>query len=265
MTDQAQAQVAVIMPCHNGARTLSEAIESVAGQTYPQWELLIVDDGSTDGSRAIIDRYLARDSRIRLLSNPRPSGASAARNRALQETNARYVAFLDSDDTWKPDKVRRQLSALSEHGAALCCGAYEVMNASGEVIGGVNPTPGVLRYGDVLGNNPIGTLTTMLDRNLCGNIQFDTGLRTSEDFYLWLTILKRGVIGICLVDTLASYRVHGQTLSGNKLVAAKNRWRVYREFEKYGLLKSSFHFAHYALTGVIKVLEMRKNRLGSGA
>ena len=262
MSDRHEAKVAVIMPCHNGERTLAQAIESVLQQTFHDWELVIVDDGSTDGSRGIIEKYQADEPRIRLLVNARPSGgASVARNRALQETNARYVAFLDSDDAWLPHKLAMQMEALAKHGAALCCCSYDVMDGNGVIIGSVNPKPGILRYASLVGNNPVGTLTAVLDRELCGEVRFDTTLPRSEDYQLWLSILKRGLIGICLENTLALYRVHGNTLSSNKFSAAQNRWRVYREFEQHNLLTSVYYFSRYAITGLFKMLAMRRNRI----
>jgi teichuronic acid biosynthesis glycosyltransferase TuaG len=260
-----QARVAVIMPCHNGESTLAQAIESVLQQSFADWELLIVDDGSTDGSRAVIDAFRQRDPRIRLLSNPQPSGASSARNRALGETDARFVAFLDSDDAWKPKKLELQLNALATYGAALACSAYEVMDGDGIVIGSVNPEPGVLKYDSLLGNNPVGTLTAVLDRELCGDFRFNTALPKSEDYYLWLNVLKGGRTGICLEETLASYRVHGKTLSSNKLSAARNRWRVYRDFEKHDLPTALLYFTRYAVSGIVKMLSMRRKRIRVGS
>jgi teichuronic acid biosynthesis glycosyltransferase TuaG len=262
MNDLRDLKVAVIMPCHNSERTLAQAIQSVLEQTYQDWELVVVDDGSSDGSRAIIETFQAGEPRIRLLINARPSGgASVARNRALQETNARYVAFLDSDDAWLPHKLTLQMEALTKHGAALACGAYDVIDGEGAIIGSVNPKPGMIRYASLVGNNPVGTLTAVLDRKLCGDIRFDTTLPRSEDYQLWLSILKRGLTGICLESTLALYRVHGSTLSSNKFSAAQNRWRVYREFEQHNLPTSVYYFTRYAITGLFKMLAMRRNRL----
>jgi teichuronic acid biosynthesis glycosyltransferase TuaG len=249
------------MPCHNAERTLAQAIQSVAAQTYTRWELVVVDDGSTDRSTAILHDMAAADPRIRVIRNERASGASAARNAALADTRCRYVAFLDSDDAWAPRKLEVQLREMEAHGAALSCGWYDVMDGEGNITGEVRPKAGTLAYRDILGNNPVGTLTAMLDRSLCGDVRFNTQLPKSEDYYLWLSILKRGLPGICIGEVLGVYRVHGNTLSSNKLSAAKNRWRVYREFEGYGLLPSALYLAVYAVTGALKMIFMRQRRL----
>ena len=260
-SNQWEHKVAVIMPCHNGAKTLSQAVQSVIAQTFTNWELVFVDDGSTDGSPEIIRAFAAGEPRIRCVRNEKASGASNARNKALRLTRARYVAFLDSDDAWLPHKLDAQLKVMQEHGAALCCGSYDVMDASGTIIGGVRPTPGPLSYRGLLMNCSVGALTAVLDRSLCGDIQFSTGLATSEDYQLWLSLLRRGLVAVCLPDTVALYRVHGKTLSSNKFAAARNRWRVYREFEHHNLVTSAIYFTGYAVTGVLKAAAMRRQRL----
>jgi teichuronic acid biosynthesis glycosyltransferase TuaG len=261
---QWETKVAVIMPCHNGAHTIAQAVQSVIEQTFMNWELIVVDDGSTDQSPKIIRDFAARDVRIRSVRNEKASGAANARNQALRLTRARYVAFLDADDAWLPGKLDAQLNRMQEHGAALACGAYDVMDAAGTIIGGVRPTPGFLTYRSMLTNCSVGALTAVLDRSLCGDIQFNSQLSTSEDYQLWLSLLRRGLTGICLPETVAVYRVHGKTLSSNKFTASRNRWRVYREFERYGFVASAFYFTLYAVIGLMKMGAMRRRRLVGG-
>lgn len=261
MSSTPAPQVSIVMPCHNGQRTLEQAVDSVLRQTFPDWELLIVDDGSTDGSRAIVEKLAATDPRIRVFRNPAPSGVATARNRALQEIRGRYIAFLDCDDAWLPHKLDIQIRAMQTHNAALACGAYDVMNASGALIGRVEPRPGILTYRSLLRNNSVGCLTAMIDRSLCGEVRFHPGLPKGEDYQVWLSLLKRGLTGVCLRERLAVYRVHGTTLSSNKFSAARHRWRVYREFEGKNILASTGYFLMYALTGTLKMLFMHRLRL----
>lgn len=245
------------MPCFNGARTVEQAIRSAFAQTYHDWELVVVDDGSRDASPAILQQLAASDARVRIFTNDTPSGASTARNRALSEARGRYVAFLDADDAWLPLKLELQLRAMVEGKAALVCSSYDVMDADGTITGSVRPKPGPLKYRSMLGNNPVGTLTALVDRKLCGNVRFQQDLRTGEDYQLWLSIIRRGLTGICLPDVLAVYRVHGNSLSSNKVLAARNRWRVYREFERLSWPTSALLLAQYAITGVLKTVKMR--------
>jgi teichuronic acid biosynthesis glycosyltransferase TuaG len=259
------AEVAVIMPCHNCEVTIGQAIGSVIAQTYTDWELVIVDDGSKDGSPALIASLAARDPRIRVITNAAATGAAAARNRGIQSTSARYTAFLDSDDVWLPNKLELQLKAMAEHDAALCCGAYDVINGENCVTGSVRPKPGALTYRGMMGNNSVGCLTAIVDRSLTGPIRFNDDLPRSEDYQLWLSILRRGLKGVCIPETLGQYRLHGKSLSSNKFSAARNRWRVYREFEKHNVLKSAFYLTAYAVTGVMKTVFMRRKQLFRGS
>jgi teichuronic acid biosynthesis glycosyltransferase TuaG len=252
--------VAVIMPCHNGRRTLEQSVRSLQSQTFTDWQLVFVDDGSTDGSSQIIADIAAEDPRIHVITNSAASGASSARNRALEATRARYIAFLDCDDLWLPRKLEVELAAMQKERAVLVCAPYEIMDEEGTPIGHVPASPGKITYSGVLGYNPIGCLTVLLDRSLCGDIRFDTTLVTSEDYLLWLQVLKSGKPAFCVDETLAMYRVHSKSLSSNKMAAAKRRWRVYREFERLGLLESSYWFVRYAVTGVAKSLALRANR-----
>jgi teichuronic acid biosynthesis glycosyltransferase TuaG len=169
-------ELAVIMPCHNGERTLEQAVRSVLAQTFTEWELVIVNDGSIDGSADLIARLVAEDPRIRVLTNKNASGAAAARNRALKHAETRYVAFLDSDDAWLPHKLELQLRSMKTHNAALVCGAYDVIDAGGKLIGSVQPSPGKLTYRSMMANNSVGCLTAVLDRSLCGPVPFDQSL-----------------------------------------------------------------------------------------
>jgi teichuronic acid biosynthesis glycosyltransferase TuaG len=250
--------VSVIMPCHNGRDTLEESVRSLQAQTVGAWRLVIVDDGSTDGSSELIARLASEDQRIQVFTNASASGASAARNRALETARTRHVAFLDCDDVWLPRKLEVQMAAMAEHRAALVCSPYDIMDGEGQRIGHVAGKPGRLKYESVLGYNPIGCLTVLLDRSLCGDVRFDTRLPKSEDYHLWLQVLKSGQPGICVSETLAVYRVHSKSLSANKASAAGCRWRVYRDFEKFNLLKSSYYFALYAATGLWKARALRR-------
>jgi glycosyltransferase involved in cell wall biosynthesis len=251
--------VSVIMPCYNAAQTLEDAVRSVIAQTYTNWELIVINDGSRDESPAILERLRTEDSRLRVIRNPQPSGASAARNRGLSIAAGRYIAFLDADDLWLPHKLETQLAVMKKHGVALCCGWYDTMDAQGHPMGQVRPEQGVLTHRSLMFDCVIGCLTAVIDRSLAGPVQFDPRLPRGEDYHLWLTILKSGAKGYCVGETLARYRVQSNTLSSNKLAAARTRWQVYR-FEDYNLAKSAFYFCGYAVTGMLKTVSMRSHR-----
>jgi teichuronic acid biosynthesis glycosyltransferase TuaG len=246
--------VSIIMPCHNGALTLQESIRSALAQSYSNFELIIIDDCSTDCSLDLLRAFETKDCRVRVICNTRSLGAAAARNRGLENAHGRYVAFLDCDDIWFPDKLAIELSAMEQQNAALICAGYDVIDPNGRRVGRIHPTPGVLSYRSMLTYNSVGCLTAVIDRNICGDVRFSPALSTGEDYQLWLSILRRGLKGLCLADRLAAYRVQGTSLSGNKLAAARNRWRVYREFENCGFVESMMYFALYGISGIWKSL-----------
>jgi teichuronic acid biosynthesis glycosyltransferase TuaG len=252
--------VSIIMPCFNGASTLRQAVDSVISQTLTDWELIIVDDGSTDGSMTLLSQYYGSDKRIRVFVNTSRSGASGARNHGLQRARGRFIAFLDSDDFWLAHKLDIQVTGMRRNGAGLLCSAYDVIDAQGKVIGDVTPKPGTLTYRSMLRYNSVGCLTAIIDRECTGDVRFSDDLARGEDYQLWLSLLRRGVVAICQREKLAVYRLHGKTLSSNKLSAARSRWRVYREFEKYGVLTSMSLFLMYGITGIWKNLSIRRKR-----
>ncbi len=122
--------VSIIMPSYNTDRFIEESIRSVQGQTYPDWELIIVDDCSTDDTDAVVQPFLA-DRRIKYLKNEKNSGAAVSRNRALREANGKWLAFLDSDDLWRPEKLEKQIAFMREHGYHFSYTCYSEMDETG--------------------------------------------------------------------------------------------------------------------------------------
>ncbi|WP_440898596.1 glycosyltransferase family 2 protein [Bacillus daqingensis] len=240
-----QPLVSVITPAYNAAGVIGETIESVQKQTYTNWEMLIVDDCSTDETREIIRTYAAEDSRIRLIELVVNSGAAVARNTALEQAAGTYAAFLDSDDQWLPHKTERQLAWMQKYGAAFTFSQYYVIDSDGTNLGLGDLIPARVGYRDLLKQNMIGCLTVMVDLEQTGPLKM-LDIRTRQDYVLWLELCRRGFTAYGISEPLAVYRRQKASISSDKKKMAKQNWKVYRDIEKLNLLTSSYYFMHYA-------------------
>lgn len=241
--------VSIVMPAYKAERTVADSIRSVQAQTYPEWEILVVDDGSPDKTAHVVSELAERDSRIRLLRQSN-SGPAMARQKALSESTGRYVAFLDSDDLWMPEKLTRQLEFMKENGAAICFTAFRRIRADGSGEGRLIQVPSSLSYRQLLGNTAIATSTVIIDRGLTGDFRMTKTYY--DDFVLWLEILKRGHAARGLNEDLMRYRVMGQSVSRNKVNSARMVWKTYREIERLSAPISAWYFANYALNAWLK-------------
>ncbi|WP_137890906.1 glycosyltransferase family 2 protein [Ramlibacter sp. 2FC] len=243
--------VSIITPAYRAASYVSATIESVLAQSYPHWEMLIADDCSPDDTRAVIADWARRDPRIRLIALPVNSGPAGARNAALSEARGRWIAFLDSDDLWLPDKLERSIAFAERHGAALTYTGYRRINVDGARTGHFIQVPPRLTYRRLLGNTAIATSTVLIDRRQTGEIRMATHVYY-DDFVCWLGILKRGLTARGLNEDLMRYRVLPRSVSRNKLRSASKVWKIYRATERLGRLAASWHFLNYAGRAMLK-------------
>ncbi|MED1467215.1 teichuronic acid biosynthesis protein TuaG [Bacillus salipaludis] len=248
---QQQPTISIITPSYNASKFIEKTINSVLMQTYQNWEMIIVDDCSTDDTPDILNRYAEEDERIRVIFSKENGGAAIARNLALQHAQARYVAFLDSDDCWKPDKLERQLTFMQKNDYAFTFTGYEFISNDGVLLNKYVSAPEKITYEDMLKNTIIGCLTVMIDRRKVGRIQMPN-IRTRQDLAMWLAILKKGFNAYGLNENLADYRIGNPSISKNKWKAAKMNWFVYRKIEKLNFLKAFWCFSHYAYHAVVK-------------
>jgi len=243
--------ISIITPSYNASKFIAKCIDSVIAQTYQKWEMIIVDDCSPDNSNAIIEKYMQKESRIRLIKLAKNSGAAVARNRAIQEAKGRYIAFLDSDDLWYQEKLEKQLRFMQEHAIALSYTAYSSIDEStGEVIREI-AIPSQVDYTQLLKQNSIGCLTAMYDTHILGKVMMPI-IRKRQDFALWLTILKEVPYAYGLDEVLAYYRVRGHSVSSNKIEASLYNWKLYREIEKLPLHKALYYFSWYTYKSILK-------------
>ena len=239
------ALVSIITPAYNAERFICETIRSVQAQDHDDWEMLIVDDGSSDNTCAIARDLAASDSRIRLMVAHEHGGPARARNQAFEQAQSRYVAFLDSDDLWLPCKLSKQMAYMKEHGAGLVYSAYEFIDENGDVLGKPVQVPATLDYHGVLKNTIIACLTVLVDRERSGPLEM-LPLPQQEDLSLWCRILKRGVVAHGVQEVLARYRVVKGSASRNKIRSALHMWKFYLEVEHLSLSYSCWCYGQYA-------------------
>lgn len=244
--------VSIIVPVYNAEKFILEAIDSVAAQTYPHWELLLVEDGSSDGTVAAIEEYIREknEKRIRLICQPSNMGAARARNRGLREAQGRYIAYLDADDLWAPRKLEQQLKFMEAQGAAFAFTGYEFADEKARGMGKVVRVPQTLSYRQALSNTTIFTTTVMFDTRKISKELLEMPVMKSEDTALWWKVLRNGYTAYGLDENLALYRRPGKTLSSNKLVAIRRIWKLYRDAEGLGIVRSAWHFCFWAVRAV---------------
>lgn len=242
--------VSIIMPNYNSKKYVEQTINSVISQTYQNWELLFVDDCSTDGSLEIVRSF--GDERIKIFQNETNSGAAVSRNYALREAKGKWIAFLDSDDLWEPTKLSEQLAFMVENGYDFTCTHYSTLNENNNASSIFAPKKDVYTYKDILRHCYIGCLTVVYNAESLGKVDMPTNAEKREDLACWLRILKKGTNVVCLHKNLATYKIHQNSVSTNKLKMAKYQWNVYRKVERINCFKSLFYLACWAIKGILK-------------
>ncbi|KGF13008.1 glycosyl transferase [Peptostreptococcus sp. MV1] len=249
--------VSIITPVYNAEEFIVETIESVQAQTFKDWELLLVDDCSKDSSGKLIEAKAKGDDRIKYIKLEKNSGAAVTRNIGLSEAQGRYVAFLDSDDIWKPEKLEKQLAFLADREVAFCFTSYRYTNSDGSPTSKVARAPEKIDYNGLLKNTIIGCSTVLIDRELMGDFMM-TNVRRGQDTATWLHLLKRVDYAYGIYEDLVWYRIVKESLSHNKFNAIKRTWNTYRNIEKLSLWKASYVFIFYAYNAAKKRLKKEK-------
>jgi len=241
-------EVSIITPAYNVEDYIGETISSVLDQTFESWELLIVDDCSTDHTVAVVKTWQAKDARIRLIESDTNKGPGPTRNTALTEASGRYIAFLDADDVWYRHKLEKQIEHMKQTGAYFSFTSYEIITGNEESQKRIVEAPFVVTYSDLLKNTNIGCLTVIVDRNVVGNISMPS-IPTRQPLVLWLRLLRQYGPASGINDVLARYRIRNNSISSNKVKAAKGVWHVYREYEQLSMTRCLWFFCNYAFHG----------------
>ena len=242
--------VSIITPCYNSEKFISESILSVLNQTYSNWELIIVDDASTDSSAIIVSDFALKDTRIHFIQLEKNSGTGVARNKALEQAKGDYIAFLDADDLWKPEKLQKQLDFMQEHQLPFSFSYYECINEAGEQLNKRVEAPLNLSYRQLFFCNYVGNLTGIYSVKHFGKIT-NNSVRKRQDWMQWLTILKQIKETKIVPESLAYYRLRENSISASKFDLVKYNFSVYRKFHGYHLVKASFCMIGFLFTQLI--------------
>ena len=247
--DFEESLVSIIMPVYNDTVYVKEAIVSIFRQTYFRWELLLVDDGSSLDIRAAIKDILAEE-RICFIRLPKNRTVAGARNAGIAAAKGRYLAFLDSDDWWLPEKLEKQVRFMQEKNIAMSFTSYRRVSENGRKVGRVIEAEGMVDYSRLLKGNCIGCSTVMIDRRQCAAVKMP--LERHEDYITWLNLAKKK-LSICgLAEDLARYRVGENSLSGNKLKSLWWTWKVYRKSQQLPFFRSLLCLGYYIVHGISK-------------
>ena len=243
-------EVSIITANYNCEKFIKDTIESIQAQVFTNWELIIVDDNSKDLSVEIINTYIKDDERIQLLCNQENLGAAKTRNRAIDIARGRFIAFLDSDDLWKPNKLEKQLAFMKRENIPFSYSSYDLIDEDNNPMGKFE-VKGKVSYSNLLKTCDIGCLTAIYDTKSLGKVNMPDILRR-QDFGLWLRLLKKTDYAYALEDNLAIYRLRKSSISSNKRKAAAYQWKIYRDVEKLNLISSAYYFFNYAMNGILK-------------
>lgn len=243
--------VSIITPVYNAERFVSETIESIQNQTYDNWELLLVDDCSKDESYKIINRYMKNDDRIKYIKLDKNSGAAVSRNTGIKNAKGRFIAFVDSDDLWEPEKLEKQVSYMIDNKIGFTFTSYRYMKEDGTKTNKIAKAPNKINYNGLLKNTIIGCSTVLLDRDIIGDFTMPL-VKKGQDTATWLMILRNQDYAYGIEEALVNYRIVGNSLSSNKFKALKRTWNTYRNVENIGFLKSSYVFCFYVYNAIKK-------------
>lgn len=244
--------VSIITPCYNGAKYISETIDSVLAQTYKDWEMIIIDDGSKDNSAEIVRAYMEKDSRIKFLQQAN-AGSAAARNNGIRSAEGQYIALLDADDLWEPEFLAEQTAFMTEKNAVCVYCSYRCINENSEEI--LNPVicREEISTKDMMVTNYIGCLSGLYDCSKHGKVYLKEELKSMRDDYAyWLDIVKLEDKAYGNQKLLARYRVLANSTTGNKKKLIKKQWRFYRDYLKLGIVKSFVNLVRWGLMGLKK-------------
>ena len=246
-----QPLVSIVVPVYNAARFMDDTIQTVQNQTYQNWELLLVDDCSSDDSVLIIQKYLKKDKRIKFFMLSENSGAAIARNTGIDNAKGRYLAFLDADDLWVKNKLELQVSFMQEKNAAFSFTGYEFADENGKPNGKKVHVPETITYNQALKNTTIWTSTVMLNaQKLEKDAMHMPLIKRGQDTATWWKILKKIVHADGLDEVLSYYRRTNDSLSSNKLKALSRTWNLYRNVENMNSINAINNFIWYATNAI---------------
>lgn len=243
--------VSIITPAYNSEKFIGETIESVLAQTYDNWEMIIVDDCSKDRTESIIKKYIDKDNRINYYRLDKNSGAAVARNRGIEVSRGKYLAFIDSDDVWFKEKLAKQINFMKENDYSFTCTSYTKIDEIGKDLNDTRIAMKKRDYNGVLKRSP-GNSTAIFDVEKLGKFKIPN-IRKRNDYALWLKVIKESKYLYGIKEPFSSHRVRTGSLSKNKIGLVKYQWEVYRELEKLSFLKSTYLLMYHTIATIFKL------------
>lgn len=242
--------VSILTPTYNTEKFIRSTIESAQNQTYTNWEMILVDDASTDNTITIIEEFVKKDSRIKLFKLPQNQGNGFARNAALEKATGKYIAYLDADDLWFPEKLEKQIQFLKANNLHFTFSFYDSIDEEGYDLNRRVESPNPLTYKQLFFCNYVGNLTAIYDVDYFGKIILETSQKR-QDWRIWLTILKQIKIAKPVPESLAFYRIRKDSVSSSKFKLIKHNFGVYREFHGYNFVFSILLMIRFLFTQLI--------------
>lgn len=249
--------ISIIMAAYNAEKTIEQAINSVLSQTYTNFELLVVNDCSTDRTAELVKSIAAKDSRVRLISNVKNSGVSYTRKHGLEEAKGDWIAILDSDDAWEPEKLEKQIVLQRRTNADLLFTGSAFMDSEGHPIDWCLHAPKEVTYRQLLKQNVLSNSSALVRKELYAKY-YAIGDGMHEDFAIWLSILKEGKKAYGVDEPLLIYRIAKSSKSGNKVKAARMNWNTYR-YVGLNLMEAIYYECWYIFNGIRKYRNLRNN------
>ena len=245
------ALVSIITPSYNSAKFIAETIQSVQHQSYPNWEMIIVDDGSSDETETVVLAIIENDNRIQFHKLSQNSGPAVARNTGIEKASGDYMTFIDADDIWFPTFIENNIKTIQETGIPFVFSSYRRANEQLEFVYSDFIVPHKVSYTDILKSNSISCLTAFLDIKKLGK-KYMPLIRKRQDMGLWLNYLKVIPFAHGIQETQAIYRIRENSLSRKKSDLIKYQWQFYREVEKLNVFQSTYYMLHWMYRGFMK-------------
>jgi teichuronic acid biosynthesis glycosyltransferase TuaG len=243
--------VSIITPTFNSAKFIAETIQSVQNQTYQNWELIIVDDGSSDETVSIIQQIQKTETRIQLVIQPKNVGPAVTRNNGISLAQGKYLTFLDADDLWFPDFIQNSITSIQQTKVPFVFSSYRRADESLNFVYSDFIVPLKVTYTDILKSNSISCLTAFLDVAALGK-KFMPIIHKRQDMGLWLQYLKEIPFAHGIQEPKAIYRIRKNSLSRKKSDLIKYQWQFYREVEKLTVIQSIYYMGHWMVRGFLK-------------
>jgi len=251
MDNKKEELVSIIMPAYNCGDFIGATLDSVINQSYKNWEVIIVDDCSTDNTADVVQEYIKKDNRIKYHKLEKNSGAAVARNKAVDLASGKYMAFLDSDDVWFPEKLTKQIGFMEQNDYGFTCTSYTKIDEQGEYLNRTIVAQPKRDYDGVLKTCP-GNSTVVYNAEKLGKFKIPD-IKKRNDYVMWLQVIKKEKYLYGIEEPLGSHRIRTEGISSNKKSLVGYHWKVYREIENLSLLKSSYLMVYWVVATVFKL------------